>query len=59
LREDGFIESIREVDAAQLHISPADVLAKIQAGAGGWENLVPEKVAALIIQKHLFGNGRP
>ncbi len=59
LRENGFIEPIREFDRAQLHVSPADVLVKIQAGNAGWEDLVPEKVAALIVQKRLFGYGRP
>jgi hypothetical protein len=57
LRENGFIEPIREFDTAQLHVSPADVLAKIRVGDKNWESMVPEKVAALIIQKRLFGHG--
>jgi hypothetical protein len=53
--ENGFIEPIRQFDAAQLHVSPAEVLAQIQLGKSGWEALVPEKAAAVIKEERLFG----
>ena len=57
LLERGHIEPIREFREEQLHVYPDDVLAMIQAGDAGWENLVPPPVAALIKSRQLFGYG--
>lgn len=54
LVESGCIESIREFDPAELHVTPADVLAAIQSGDPRWEKLVPPQAAAMIKQKGLF-----
>ena len=54
LREAGLIEPIREFDEAQLHITPADVLQKLQAGDPAWREMVPPQVAAMIEQRGLF-----
>lgn len=56
--DNGFIEAIRDFDAAQLHISPAEVMARIQSGDPGWEALVPAAAAAVIKEKDLFGYRR-
>jgi hypothetical protein len=55
LWENHYIAMIRDYDAAQLKISPAEVLAKLQSGDSGWENLVPAKAAELIKAKGFFG----
>jgi hypothetical protein len=55
LLENGFIEQIRHVREDQLHVFPGSVLVQIQAGAAGWEELVPAPVAALIKKGGLFG----
>ena len=53
--ENGCVEPIREFDYRQLHVTPADVLRKIQQGEPGWQDLVPPQAAALIARKKLFG----
>ncbi len=55
LLENGRIVSISEFDAAQLHVSPAEVLQMIQSGDPAWVNFVPAPAAALIEQHRLFG----
>ena len=55
LFDNGFIESIREFDAVELHITPGVVRAKIQSGDPTWETLVPPQAVALIKEKGLFG----
>jgi hypothetical protein len=55
LFDNGFIEPVREFDPEQLHVSPGEVLQKIQSGDLTWENYVPQAAAALIRQKGLFG----
>jgi hypothetical protein len=55
LLENGFIQSIREFDAGELHVMPGVVLADIQSGDAGWEKLVPPQAAELIKAKGLFG----
>jgi len=55
LVENGYIESIREFDAGELHITPGGVLADIQSGDPSWEKLVPPQASAVIKQKGLFG----
>ena len=54
LRENGSIAPIREFDPAQLHITPGEVLQKLQAGDPAWRTMVPAQVADLIEQRGLF-----
>jgi len=55
LLENGFIEPVQEFDAEQLHISPGEVLRKIQSGDPAWMDFVPPPAAALIQRNELFG----
>src|ERR1700736_164361 len=50
-----FIEEITNYNPDYLHIFPADVLAKLQAGDSTWEALVPPEVAEMIKQRRFFG----
>ena len=54
LRKCGYIEPIREFDEAQLHITPGEVLRKLQSGDPAWREMVPPQVADLIQQRGLF-----
>ncbi len=53
--QNGFVEAIRRFDVEQLHVSPADVLRKIQSGDPDWAKFVPAPAAALIRQEALLG----
>ena len=55
LWDNQYICTIRDYDAAQLRVSPGEVLAKLQAGDPSWEQLVPREAAEVIKQKGLFG----
>jgi hypothetical protein len=55
LFDNGFIEPIRDFDPEQLHVTPGDVLQKIQSGDATWENFVPGAAVALIRRNGLFG----
>lgn len=57
LRENGSIEPIRDFDPEQLHITPVEVLRRLQAGDPQWRGMVPAPVAELIEQRGLFGTG--
>lgn len=59
LCENGFIEPIGRYDPSYLHVSPAEVLTKIQAGDPSWQNLVPPEVVRIITRKRLFGYSDP
>jgi hypothetical protein len=50
-----YIESIRDFDTAQLHVTPGDVLQKLQSSEPNWEAFVPMQVASLIKERGLFG----
>jgi len=50
-----YIESIRDFDAAQLHVTPGDVLRMLQSSDSNWETLVPPQVSDLIKKRGLFG----
>ena len=50
-----YIEPIRNFDAAQLHVTPGDVLQKLQSADSNWEEFVPAQVARLIKENGLFG----
>jgi hypothetical protein len=53
-RECGCIEPVREFDSTQLHITPGEVLKRLQAGDPQWREMVPAQVADLIQQRSLF-----
>jgi hypothetical protein len=55
LTDNHFIDDVREFDPTQLDVTPADVLAAIQSGSPGWENLVPAQAAEMIKRDGLFG----
>jgi NAD(P)-dependent dehydrogenase (short-subunit alcohol dehydrogenase family) len=59
LMESRYIAPIVGFDPSIMDIFSRDVLAKIQRGETGWESAVPEKVAALIKERHLFGYQKP
>jgi hypothetical protein len=55
LLENHYIAPIVGFDASIMDIFSRDVLNKIQTGEAGWEPMVPEKAAAVIKERHLFG----
>lgn len=55
LLENGNIVDVKEFNSAILHIYHKDVLRMLQTGEKGWEPMVPDKVAAEIKAKKLFG----
>jgi hypothetical protein len=55
LVENDYIESIREFDHEDLHVTPGNVLQDIQSGNADWEKLVPPQAVAVIRAKSLFG----
>ena len=55
LLENHYIAPIVGFDATIMDIFSRDVLNKIQTGEPGWEHMVPEKAAAVIKERHLFG----
>ncbi|MFT4590305.1 MAG: hypothetical protein ACI9VS_002449 [Candidatus Binatia bacterium] len=59
LMENCFIEPLRGFDEANLSTFSRDALAKIRAGDSEWEQMVPEKIAALIKERGLFGCATP
>jgi len=59
LVENRFIQELQVVDRERLAVYPRDVLAKMRSGDASWESHVPEKVAALIKDRHLLGYSGP
>ena len=59
LVENRFIEGLDVLDRGHLSIFPRDVLAMIQSGQPGWEELVPEKIADLIKKRKLLQYREP
>ena len=55
LRENGYIEPVRNFTENYLSIDGEQVLRQIQAGEPAWENAVPPKVAGIIKEEQLFG----
>ncbi len=55
LLDNGFIESMDGYNPNYLPIKSAGVLAKIRAGAAGWEKMVSPEVAKIIKERQLFG----
>jgi hypothetical protein len=58
LLENSFIEAIQEFDADQLHVTPREVLLRLQSGDASWETMVPAEVARLIQERGLFRNSK-
>jgi hypothetical protein len=59
LVENHYIQPIRDFHPACLPMFARDVLARIRAGEGGWEEMVPPEVARLIKERRLLGFGDP
>jgi len=57
-QENGWIEPIDHFDGGELHISPREVLARLQAGDASWETMVPSEVGRLIKDRGLFRNSQ-
>lgn len=55
LVENEFVRGIHDSNAELFNIFSRKVLQEIQEGLPGWEDDVPEPVAELIKEKHLFG----
>jgi len=55
LLENGFIETVEGHNPSYLPIKSSEVLAKIRAGAAGWEQTVSPEVAKIIKERRLFG----
>ena len=55
LLDNGFIESMEGYNPSYLPIKSPGVLAKIRAGAAGWESMVSPEVAKIIKERQLFG----
>jgi hypothetical protein len=55
LLDNGFIESMESYNPSYLPIKSPGVLAKIRAGAAGWESMVSPEVAKIIKERQLFG----
>jgi len=53
--ENKLMSAFEHYDEGHLHIDSRDVLARLQAGRGEWENDVPESIAQQIIERRLLG----
>ena len=49
------VQDIEDYNPDLLHILPYKVYEMITSNSDGWQNLVPEKLADLIVEKQLFG----
>src|SRR5712691_5242899 len=59
LIDNQFIEEISHYHSEYLRFYPADAMAKIQVGDGGWERMVPPEVVQIIKEREFFGYRRP
>jgi hypothetical protein len=59
LLENHYIAPIVGYEASIMDIFSQDVLDQIRSGEPGWEQMVPEKAAAIIKERHLFGLKEP
>jgi hypothetical protein len=55
LYENQFIHALRQIHEEYLGIISKDVLARIRAGDGSWETMVPPQVGRMIRERRLFG----
>ncbi|HEY0790265.1 MAG TPA: hypothetical protein VGD78_04295, partial [Chthoniobacterales bacterium] len=58
LLENHYVTSVVGVNPAVMDIFSRDVLAKIQSGQPGWEQMVPARVTDIIKARRLFGYNR-
>lgn len=49
------VVEVKEFNEDLLHIFPQKVLQMIQDGEDGWQSMLPQKLADLIVQKEMFG----
>jgi len=54
VRENGFLEPIKDCDRANMGLFSRDIFEKVQARNPGWEELLPPCVAKLIEEKNLW-----
>ena len=59
LIDNEFIAEIADYNPDYLRIYPPVALAKLQAGDGGWEQMVPPEVAQMIKEREFFGYRAP
>ena len=59
LLENHYVTAVVGYDSSLMEIFSRDILAKIQTGTSGWEKMVPERAAAIIKERHLFGYKEP
>ena len=52
--QNGLVQPIRHFDAAQLHLTPGEVLRKLRSSDPAWEAMVPPEVALFIKEHGLF-----
>jgi len=55
LLETGYLVPIKGGNPAVMDIFSRDVLARIQRGEGGWDQMVSKDVAQLIKERRFFG----
>jgi hypothetical protein len=59
LLENHYLAPIVGYDSSIMEIFSRDVLNSIKIGKPGWENMLPEKAAAVIKERRLFGYKEP
>lgn len=59
LLENHHVVPVVGYNSSLVDIFSRDILAKIQTGKSGWENMVPDRAAAIIKERHLFGHKEP
>jgi hypothetical protein len=57
LMENFYIQGLRDVNEANMSILSRNVLRMLQANEPGWEQMVPDRVGALIKERRLLGFG--
>ena len=55
VRENGFLEAIRDFDRSSMNLFSRDVIEMIREGKDGWESMVPKRVAQIIKERGLWG----
>lgn len=51
----GKVVDIKDYDETHLNIFSKEILSMIEKGDSGWQELLPEGVAEIIMKKELFG----
>ena len=55
VRENGFLEPIRDFDRSSMNLFSRDVIEMIRDGRDGWESMVPKRVAQIVKDRRLWG----